>query len=215
MNALPSVLVMLDLGNVLFHIEFERTIRALRALPGYNGIPIRFGVDDQDTLFTDFDRGRFTPNDFYNQIRTTYGIVASDEQLCEAWNAIIIEPYAFATQVPADIIYRMRVELGKQARVVLLSNASLPHIEKAKELMPALKKPDTIHLSATYYSYELGLRKPDADIFEHVCSQEGFAPQNTILFDDSAANVAAARGLGIRASRVMPGDPFLAFRALG
>ncbi|MFZ9869838.1 MAG: HAD-IA family hydrolase, partial [Candidatus Kapaibacteriota bacterium] len=42
---------------------------------------------------------------------------------------------------------------------------------------------------------------------------EVVAPEQCILFDDSAANCRSANRLGIRTVQVTPGDPGLAFRA--
>jgi HAD superfamily hydrolase (TIGR01509 family) len=45
------------------------------------------------------------------------------------------------------------------------------------------------------------LRKPDPKAFIHVCTEEGFAPADTILVDDSILNCLAATELGIQTLR--------------
>ena len=50
---------------------------------------------------------------------------------------------------------------------------------------------------AIVISGEVGMRKPEPDIFAHVLSRLGVAPEQTVFVDDLAHNVAAAAGLGI------------------
>lgn len=205
------MLVLLDLGNVLYRIDFKRTILAISSLPGYNGVPIMFGVDEQDQMFVEFDKGLMTPSDFYNQLRTKYGVVASDAKLEKAWCTILIAPYPFAAQVPQQIreVYSSHTD---QLRVAILSNISEPHLAKCQRDFPLLALPQHYGVDEAYYSCKLGKRKPDAEIFMEVCKRERTRPQDVVLYDDSAANVASARALGMRAVLVTPGDSDLAFR---
>ncbi len=50
-----------------------------------------------------------------------------------------------------------------------------------------------------YLSFELGLAKPDADIFEHVIADLGLEPGHIVFLDDNQPNVDAARSVGIDA----------------
>jgi putative hydrolase of the HAD superfamily len=217
LNPTPNtLLVVCDLGNVLFRIDFQRTIAALEALPGYNGRKVEFGVDDQDPIFERFDCGEVDRKQFYEGMRERFGLVAPDAQIEQAWNAILIGPYPFAVQIPAELRARFQPEAeaaNQTLRVVLLSNISEPHLDVALATLP-LANPATMGLDAAYYSCRLGVRKPNPAAFLRVCELEGVAPAQCVLFDDSAANVEAARGLGFRASRVTPGDRHLAFREL-
>lgn len=53
-----------------------------------------------------------------------------------------------------------------------------------------------------FLSYELGLMKPDADIYLHVARELGFPPDRILFFDDSRANVDGALAVGIDAHLV-------------
>ena len=48
-------------------------------------------------------------------------------------------------------------------------------------------------------SYEIGMRKPDAEIFEFVLAQNKLVPSQTLFVDDSIQHVEAAKKLGINA----------------
>lgn len=51
----------------------------------------------------------------------------------------------------------------------------------------------------TFYSYELGLAKPDPAYFSAVLERLGLPGGEVLFVDDSAANVASAREVGLRA----------------
>jgi len=53
-----------------------------------------------------------------------------------------------------------------------------------------------------FLSHELGLVKPDRDIFEHVVAGLGCAPEEVLFLDDNQLNVDGARSVGIDAHRV-------------
>jgi putative hydrolase of the HAD superfamily len=48
-----------------------------------------------------------------------------------------------------------------------------------------------------YLSYEIGLRKPDAEIFEFVLEQNNLIAEETFFVDDVKENTDAAASLGI------------------
>ncbi len=196
-------LAMVDVGNVLYRIDFERTRVALQQLAGYNGREIRFGVDDQDQLFIAADRGDVSVEDFREGLRQQFGFTVTDAELDNAWCAILIEPYAHAYRVKSDL-----QQMYPEARMVLVSNISELHHRRVHEFFHRGWSTDQIYLS-----YRMRERKPDANAFLHVCMAEGVAPHHCILFDDSAANCRSAQALGIRVVQVTPGDPRLAFRA--
>jgi glucose-1-phosphatase len=207
-------LVIVDFGNVLYSIDFSRTVQAFEALAGYNGEPIRFGVDDQDELFFRIDRGELTKEAFRAELRSRFGFTCSDDEIDRAWCAILISPFPFIDKVISDIRGRF---VG--ARVVMLSNISELHLEQAMRTTPELfegvgARHGAPLLDDYYFSCRIGLRKPSAEVFLYVCEREGVRPEDCVLFDDSAANCKAAMKLGMRVVRVTPGDPDLAFREL-
>jgi putative hydrolase of the HAD superfamily len=183
-------LVVFDLGGVLYNIDFERTRTAFAALPGYNGNPIAFGVDEQDDVFLQVDRGEVTDQAFYQALRERYGFTCSDTEIEAAWCAILIAPFADSAAW---------VETVSELRpVVLLSNISNPHLRHALPLFEPIIAP----MQRAFYSCQMGLRKPDPACFLHVTQTMGVRPERSILLDDSSANCASARGLGMRVVQV-------------
>jgi 2-haloacid dehalogenase/putative hydrolase of the HAD superfamily len=72
-----------------------------------------------------------------------------------------------------------------------LSNISHETLEGTLALSPAFAR-----LQGVVASGQEGLAKPDPAIFRLACARFGYAPQEFLFVDDSAANIAAAKALG-------------------
>lgn len=179
-------LIICDFGDVLYNIDFKRTHAALTTLPSYNGNQIDFGVDKQDNLFVEYDRGDISTHDFYHALRTKFGFVADDDALNAAWCALLIEPFDYARE--AVIAFKAI------APTVMLSNINSLHLKKVL--------PECVHFLPEFHSLHLSCRmhkrKPDAEAFTHVCEAHEVAPNRAVMIDDSQANCDAAARLGLR-----------------
>ena len=49
-----------------------------------------------------------------------------------------------------------------------------------------------------YYSCELGMRKPDEEIFTYVIEVNNLKPQETLFIDDMENNIIGAQSVGLR-----------------
>ncbi len=55
------------------------------------------------------------------------------------------------------------------------------------------------YFDAAFYSFDIGLRKPDPAFFHHILDHLGLAPEEVVFVDDMPENVTGARSVGIRA----------------
>jgi putative hydrolase of the HAD superfamily len=53
-----------------------------------------------------------------------------------------------------------------------------------------------------FLSHELGLIKPDREVFDHVLAALGLAAERIVFLDDNEANVQQAHAVGMTAVRV-------------
>jgi FMN phosphatase YigB (HAD superfamily) len=182
--------VVFDFGGVLFDIDFERTRVAMMALQGYNGKPIDFSVDLQNDLFLRVDRGELVVEDFLEALRKAWGFTCSDDELIDAWNAVLIGPFEWSI--------RLIEEIQIYTKVVLLSNISWLHLWHVR--------PQCRHLLSLFdrlfLSCATGLRKPDPEAFLNVLNTMDVSAARTMLIDDSIANCRAAAGIGMQVLRV-------------
>ena len=186
-------LLIIDLGGVLFDIDFEKTRAAMMGLDGYNGTPISFGVEQQDDVFVAYDRGDVSTADFRLALRDRYGFSCSDEDIDRAWCAILdkgLFPFA------QDEVRRLKSTYASSpgSTTVILSNISeLHYLDCEERCRPVFEMVDRVYLS-----YVIRRRKPDPAAFLHVIEAEGFTPSQAVLVDDSRANCDSAATLGLR-----------------
>jgi putative hydrolase of the HAD superfamily len=195
-------LTILDLGGVLFNIDFQCTRHAMMALEGYNGRDVMFGVEDQDPVFVAYDRGDISTVEFRARLRELYGFTCTDALIDCAWCAILDNGLFPHAEAAVAHIRQTRVRSSSD-RLVIFSNISELHYLDARDrCAPVFDAVDHVYLS-----YVERVRKPDAAAFMHICTVEGVDPTDTLLIDDSRANCASATALGMKTIHV--GDPVL------
>jgi putative hydrolase of the HAD superfamily len=195
-------LTILDLGGVLFNIDFQRTRHAMMALEGYNGRELMFGVEDQDPVFVAYDRGDISTVEFRARLRELYGFTGTDALIDRAWCAILDDGLFPHAEAAVAHIRHTRVR-SSDDRLVIFSNISELHYLDARDrCAPVFDAVDHVYLS-----YVERVRKPDPAAFLHICTVERVDPTDTLLIDDSRANCASANALGMKTIHVV--DPVL------
>ena len=101
-------------------------------------------------------------------------------------------PEMLAGEIPetVDVVAELR---STDVRLLALSNWSAEMFPIARERFDFLAWFEGIVLSG-----EVGVNKPDRQIFDHLLEQFDIEPERTLFIDDSAVNIDAARDLGLR-----------------
>ena len=102
-------------------------------------------------------------------------------------------------------MYEWIASLKSQFHLVLLSNTSAIHAERFTKVALG---PDGQNLFSlfhqVYYSFEMGLVKPEIAIFQQVLDEQGFSPEEVLFFDDNVANINSANSMGIQSYLIDP-----------
>lgn len=182
--------IVFDLGNVILDIDTDLSKLAFT----------KYGLTDFDKLYTlaaqseIFDRlevGSISPSEFYNEFRQLTGTDLSNEIIEECWNALIID----YTQERIDLL----IKLEKDYRIFILSNTNIIHYHSYTKLLSEkynIKGLESI-VEKAYFSHEVGLKKPDASIYEFVLKDSKLEAEETLFIDDNSFNIDAAKSLGI------------------
>ncbi len=187
-----------DLGGVIFDLDFSATQNAFSTLFGQEAID--FGKLKQSSVFDDNETGAITESQFCDGIRQLGGKDVSNEAIVHAWNAMLIGP----TEKNIQLLER----LAKSKPLYLLSNTNYTHLKAVKTIFDntvgyARFERCFNHL---YYSNEIGLRKPNANIFEFVLNENNLNPNTTFFIDDSPQHIAGAKSVGIDAYHLKDGE---------
>lgn len=181
------MLYIFDLGNVIVDIDFKRV---LGVWSNFSGMPLatlteRFQMGE---VFQQHERGDISDEEFAARLCAEMGIALSFEQFEMGWQAVFVG-------LRPEVIEQMKKLRSMGNRVVVLSNTNRLHSNYWPKHYPEVEAAS----DRMYLSQDLGMRKPDAEIYRHVLEQEGAAPGEAVFFDDNEANVSAAQALGIRA----------------
>jgi putative hydrolase of the HAD superfamily len=178
--------VILDLGVVIINIDQEKTLRAFERL----GIDLE-DINESTPIFKQYEKGEISDEDFILTLKNALKGQANDEQIIKAWNAMILD-------IPSNR-FRFIEELRNHYNVYLLSNTNSIHIEEIKDYMNKYHPNEVWQntFDKIFLSYEIGLRKPDASIYEHVLREINLKADETIFIDDSRANIKGAEKTGI------------------
>ena len=189
--------VIFDLGSVLLNLDFQMTIDAFKNL-GVENINDIFSAYSQYHFFDEFDKGLITPDEFRNEIKKFLKNDVSDEMIDVAWNEMILD-------FPKDRIDFL-LSCKNNYRTFLLSNTNAIHFPGYNNQLQENFNINNLSdlFEKAYYSYRLGLRKPDKEIFELVIKENNLNPAETIFIDDSPANIATANELGLRTILLKP-----------
>ena len=189
--------IIFDFGVVILNIDYNLATQALKKL-SRAGHEIVFSLRKQSPLFDQYEKGQISSAQFRDQLRQQYDLDATDEQIDDAWNAMLLD----FPQERIDLIQA----LGSRYRLFLLSNTNDIHLRKFTELVRhsfSIPSLDSL-FEQTYNSHLVGQRKPDAEIFQSILNQHNLKPEETLFIDDSIQHIESARQLGLRTLHLAP-----------
>jgi putative hydrolase of the HAD superfamily len=65
-------------------------------------------------------------------------------------------------------------------------------------------KPLEAYFTKVYFSHDLGLRKPNSEIFEFVCRENNLNLSTTLFIDDSIQHIEGAKKCGLQTLHLKP-----------
>jgi len=188
--------VVSDLGNVL--LFFDNTV-FFRRLAAYTARPveeIRRVTHENLELLARFECGRLSPREFYDQARGLLDARATFDEFYAAYDDVF-----FPNPPAIDALRRLK----RGRRLALLSNTDVRRWTFIKGRFPEI-----LFFDAYALSFEAGVMKPDPAIYRRALDALGAAPERAVFVDDLAANVDAAKRLGMAAIHFVPGTDLAA-----
>lgn len=191
--------IIFDLGGVIIDLDFMKTPEAFSQLTGRS-------VDDiyplyfKPGLFQDYEKGLISDAELRSGINDLFSTQLTDSQIDEAWCAML-------GHVP-EIRLEFMCELRSQYKVLVLSNTNAIHVRSFNQaIMDVSGKPSLEDFAdEVYFSHELHMRKPDAEIYEEVLNRSGSTADECLFLDDTRANLETAAQLGINTLHIAHPD---------
>jgi HAD superfamily hydrolase (TIGR01549 family) len=189
--------IIFDLGGVLLNIDFRLSEKAFVEL-GVTNFADFFNQFHSNDLFRKLETGMDDAL-FYNDFRAGTGLQLSDEQIRDAWNALL-QDYR-----PESVA--VLPQLREKYKLYLLSNTNEIHLQEFQRRYEIWKPGELFDdlFDAAYYSHRIGHRKPNASAFEYVLEKHNLIAAETMFIDDSINNIEAAQQLGLQTIHLQPG----------
>jgi len=183
--------ILLDLGAVLLNIDFAKVKPAFESLGVNQFDQLQYQLSETG-FFDDFEMGKINPTVFCETIRSTAGIPLKNEDIIMAWNAILLD-FREDTMI-------FLTQLKKDYKLFLLSNTNAIHLEHFNAQLHRQFGVNTLdfYFDKLYYSHLVGLRKPNANIYDFVLNDAGIIASQTLFIDDLEININAAASLGFQ-----------------
>jgi FMN phosphatase YigB (HAD superfamily) len=178
--------VILDLGNVIFPVEFRRCHDKLARVCATPAAEIPRLIRSTG-LVDRFETGDASPEEFMRVVSGVLHMNVDYEQFWSIWSSIF---------APEPIIPEAMLEgLARHQRLLLLSNTNSVHFDWIQENYPGL----LTHFDDFILSYKVGALKPSPRIYQEAIAQAGCAPPECFFTDDQPPYVEGARREGIDA----------------
>lgn len=197
--------IVFDLGGILLNYDTARDARALRSI----GLPEYSAWDHcpaLNALTEDYYAGMISEADFCQQIRPYCSAAVSDAAIIEAMQQVFAD-------LPAERLAAVRALRGHYG-VFLLSNINQRGWDHVVQQMARAGVSANDCFDGVFLSFELGVSKPSREIFEQVATMAGLVPRETLLLDDSRANIEGAVAAGWRGQLLPVNHPELAIDEL-
>ena len=136
-----------------------------------------------------FEAGLCSPDEFAAGVVADWDLELGPDAFLEEFGGWANDPYPGALELVAAV----RDDVG----VGCLSNTNAVQWHANYEATPI-----TEAFSLRFLSFELGLVKPDREIFETVATRLPVPPDRVLFLDDNAANVTGAEASGLVARHV-------------
>jgi putative hydrolase of the HAD superfamily len=184
--------IIFDFGDIFINLDKEATPLALKKLG------LKEWNSNLDALNLDFEKGKISETEFMIGFQN-YIPNATINQIREAWNAILLD-------FPLYRLEFLQI-LSQKYKLYLLSNTDSIHIERFQHRAGISFYRDFYQcFEKVYFSFELGMRKPDSAIFEFVIKEHNLLPKNTLFVDDNLENIETAKKLDLQVWHLQIGE---------
>ena len=184
--------IIFDFGDIFINLNKQATISGLQQLG------MKEWNAELDRLNLLFETGDISYDDFLAGFQKELPN-ASIEEILKAWNAVL-----------ADFpLYRLEFlqMLSKKYRLFLLSNTDSIHIETFENANGISFYSDFYQcFEKVYFSFEIGMRKPNPEIFQYLINKHELSPKRTLFIDDKKENTDSAASLGFHVWNLQVGE---------
>lgn len=184
--------IIFDLGGVILNIDFNLVQQAFKEL-GVKNAEGMYAQETANTLFKNLEYGNLSPEEFCDIFRNETALDVSDEQIIAAMNSMLLD----FRKGSLEFIRNLRTTY----KVFILSNTNAIHRAAFDQIYTATYHSGSFTdlFDKSYFSHEIGYRKPAASAYQYVLDDNNLSAEETLFIDDTIENVEAAIRAGLHA----------------
>ena len=192
----PIKNIIFDLGGIFLNIHYQLTRDAFINL-GIINFDELFTQHHANDLFEDLETGKISEFEFYDLLRNEAKINLSNEQIKNAWNALL-------GNFPLDRLAWLD-GIKQKYNIYLFSNTNQIHYDAFMKIYEAETGENDFdqHFIKAYYSQNIGLRKPYPESFLYIINERNLLPVETLFIDDTIKNIEGAKSVGLQTIHVV------------
>jgi putative hydrolase of the HAD superfamily len=178
--------IIFDFGDVFIDLDKQIVFREMQKKGGEGLTPMLIALNNA------YEIGDISSEEFIDRLKTSYPNATANE-IIEIWNSMLLDFPEYRLEFIENLARENRY------RLFLLSNTNalhIPHVETKMGFKRFNRFKDSFE--KFYLSHEIGLRKPDREIFQFVLDDNGLIAEETLFIDDSKENTDAASALGLQ-----------------
>jgi glucose-1-phosphatase len=182
--------IIFDFGDVFINLDKEGTNKKLKAM-NVEKLPESLAAKNRD-----YEQGFVTSDEISDHYRTHFPQIKKEDFL-DSWNSMLLD----FPEYRLKFIQKLSAE--KDYKLILLSNTNENHIGHIQANVPFYEDFKKC-FDECYLSHEIGLRKPNPDIFEFVLEENSLRPEDCLFIDDTRENIDTAASLGFHTWNIEP-----------
>ncbi|WP_026914994.1 HAD family hydrolase [Christiangramia portivictoriae] len=182
--------IIIDFGDVFINLDKTATQQNLKRMQ-IEDLPEHIHSRNRD-----YEQGFVTSDEISNIYRTEFPQLQHTEFL-NSWNSILLDFPKYRLE------FLQKLKNKEDYQLILLSNTNQNHIENIQSRVPFYEDFKSC-FDAFYLSHEIGMRKPDVEIFEFILRQHELRAEECLFIDDTPENTKAAASLGMHVWTLEP-----------
>lgn len=182
--------IIFDFGDVFINLDKSATERGLKSL-GLSKLN-----EEMNTMNKIYEMGLISSQTFL-EFYLEQIPKSKAEDLINSWNSVLLDFPLYRLE------FLKKLKKRKNYRLFLLSNTNELHIESVKRNISFYDDFKSC-FDKFYLSHEIGLRKPNSDIFEFILNENKLLAKECFFIDDTREHTESAEELGIKTWNINP-----------
>ena len=178
-----------DFGGVIINLDYSKPVSEFKKL-GILDSKKLYSKKEQTKLFDSLECGQISNENFLNEIRKKSN--TNDLELIKkAWNSILLN-------IPEERVHLLK-KLSSKYKIFLLSNTNSIHLKEIISSYGEKKWKNFISIfNDVYFSNQIGMRKPNEDVFFYLIKKNKLDVSKTLFIDDSPQHIKTAKKIGFK-----------------